>query len=477
MGGKYKYLLKNIGLMTISNFTSKILSFLLVPLYTSALSTNEYGIYDIYTTTAFLLVPLLSVCISNATLRFTLDKTNKPREIFRICIGYYIRACVIVTFAICVNAIFNLVHIFNEYPIYFILYYALCLLSDILVSFARGLEKIFDVAVAGILSSLATISLNILLLVIFPIGIQGYFIANCAAFAAMCVYLILRLKLWKYFASPLKKQLRNEMEEYSRPLIFDQIAWWINNVSDRYIVTWLCGTADNGIYSVAYKIPSFLSIFQTIFNQAWSLSAVKELDDKANDFYTIVYKMYNCILVLFCALLIFADKFIAKMLYAKDFYTAWMYAPFLTVSVIFGCLSGMFEGVFIAAKKTKIMASSTLVGAGLNTILNIVLVWWFGPIGAAIATLISYIFVWAIRMNKVRSLIELDICLKRDVFSYFLLIIQAVIMLSQLKMWIVYTIEILIIIFHILLYADDIIQIIKTKSKLSHKSEKSGKLL
>lgn len=40
---KYKYLFKNVGLLTISNFGSKILSFLLVPLYTSLLTTGEYG--------------------------------------------------------------------------------------------------------------------------------------------------------------------------------------------------------------------------------------------------------------------------------------------------------------------------------------------------------------------------------------------------------------------------------------------------
>ena len=78
MEGKYRYLLKNMGLMTISSFASKILSFILVPLYTAILTTDEYGTYDIYTTTAFLLIPLLSVCISDAVLRFALDKENEP---------------------------------------------------------------------------------------------------------------------------------------------------------------------------------------------------------------------------------------------------------------------------------------------------------------------------------------------------------------------------------------------------------------
>ena len=46
MKSKYKYLFKNVGLLTLSNFGGKILTFLLIPLYTKYLTTSEYGIYD-----------------------------------------------------------------------------------------------------------------------------------------------------------------------------------------------------------------------------------------------------------------------------------------------------------------------------------------------------------------------------------------------------------------------------------------------
>ena len=49
---RYKQLMKNMGLLTIGNFASKLLSFLLVPLYTNVLTTKEYGTFDIVVTTA-----------------------------------------------------------------------------------------------------------------------------------------------------------------------------------------------------------------------------------------------------------------------------------------------------------------------------------------------------------------------------------------------------------------------------------------
>lgn len=460
MGDKYRYLFKNIGLMTISNFSSKILSFLLVPLYTSVLSTEEYGTYDLYTTTAFLLMPLFSICVSDATLRYTLERHKNPGAVLSISIKFYIRACLCITVLIVLNTIFSVVPLFNQYPLFFLLYYYLCLLSDILTQFARGLEKISDVAISGILSSITTVTLNILLLLVFSLGLEGYFIANCSAFAATIIYLVIRLKIWKYIKMSTSQQLKTEMERYSAPLIFNQIGWWINNVSDRYVVTWLCGTAANGVYSVAYKIPSMLSIFQTIFNQAWTLSTVRESKNESSEFYLNIYKYYNCGLVILCSVFIAFDRLIARILFASEFYQAWRYAPFLLISVVFVCLSGFFEGILVAAKKTDILAKTTIAGAGVNTVLNIIFVYIMGPIGAAIATLISYFIVWAVRMKSVKSIMNIKFDLIRNIVSYCILTMQALCLFMRNNLFVL-SIEMIAIIALIVIYANNLLFIIE----------------
>lgn len=453
---KYKYFLKNIGLMTLSNFASKILSFLLVPLYTSVLTTADYGLYDIYTTTAFLLVPLLSGAVSQAALRFSMDADSDRRQVFSEAVRTFIRASLIVVVAVVINAWLNLVPLFNEYPIFFILYYVFCLLSDILLSFARGIDCIFDVAIAGIISSVVIIVLNVTLLLVFPMGVSGYFIANISAFVVVSIYLIIRLKLWRYLTTGRDKSLSGEMAEYSRPLIFDQIAWWINNVSDRYIVTWICGAAANGIYSVAFKIPSILNVFQSIFNQAWTLSAVKEIDESSGEFYSRIYSIYNCGLVLLCSLLLVGDKVVARILYANDFYQAWQYAPLLTISVVFSCLCGVFEGIFAAAKETKILASTTIVGAVINIAMNLVLVRYYGPLGAAFSTMVSYGLVWFARLRKASSIVRLNIHLSRDLASYAILLLQSFFLILITDPVYMYAIEVLLLLLIVLLYVKDL---------------------
>ena len=67
--------------MTLASFGTKILSFLMVPLYTNILSTEAYGTYDIYQTTLFLIVPVLSLNIADGIMRFSLDETYDKREV------------------------------------------------------------------------------------------------------------------------------------------------------------------------------------------------------------------------------------------------------------------------------------------------------------------------------------------------------------------------------------------------------------
>lgn len=430
MGGKYRYLLKNIGLMTISNFASKILSFLLVPLYTNVLTTSEYGVFDFYVTSILLLTPLLSSNILDAVMRFSLDKNSNPNDVFSIGLRY----CIIAVFACLLLTIVNLrMHIIETltmYPVYFILYFTFSLLQDLMNQFARGLEKISDVAVGGIINSVVVVSLNIYFLIYLKLGVNYYFLSYIIAFAITSVYLIVRLKVWRYIV-PCEHNdtLKKGMISYSRPLILQNIGSWINNLSDRYIVTWLCGTAANGIYSISYKIPSMLTVFQTIFNQAWTISAVKSYNDDQDNFYTKIYRMYNLGTVVLCSILIIMDKLIARILFAKEFYEAWKYAPFLIISVVFNSMAGLLGGVLIAAKKSNEIAITTVVGASVNTVLNIAFVLLWGPVGAAIATLISYFLVWITRIITIHRIIKIRINLGRDIFVYIVLLLQAVMLL------------------------------------------------
>ena len=164
---KYKYLLKNVGIMTLANFGTKILSFLMVPLYTNVLSTEAYGAFDIYQTTLFLIVPVLSLNIADGIMRFSLDEEYDKREVFMVGVRRYVAACLLCVLIVAVNQIFSIIETLTLFPHFFVLYFVTSLMSDILNNYARGIEKVSDVAVGGIMGSVSMLSLNVLFLLVF----------------------------------------------------------------------------------------------------------------------------------------------------------------------------------------------------------------------------------------------------------------------------------------------------------------------
>ncbi|MDE6863683.1 MAG: oligosaccharide flippase family protein, partial [Eubacterium sp.] len=209
--------------------------------------------------------------------------------------------------------------------------------------------------------------------------------------------------------------------------------------SDRYVVSWICGLSANGILSVANKIPSILNIFQAIFNQAWQLSTVKSYDPEDKDkFFTNTYNMYNFALTEVCSLLIVLDIVLSRILYAKDFFEAWKYVPFYLIAILFASLSGFFTGIFKAVKDGKTESLTTTIGAICNIVINLILVFSIGVIGAAIATAISYIIIWALKIYKAKKYISLKTNLKRDIFAYVLLFVQTILLLTIKESFILY---------------------------------------
>lgn len=429
--GKYCYLAKNIGLLTLSNFATKLLSFFLVPLYTSILTTTDYGTYDLFNTTIGVLLPILTLNVQDGVMRFAMDKNYDREAIVTIGFRYILIGTAITAVGLGINYLFGFSSLAKDYWIFFLLMFISQSLGGMIPCYVRGIDRIADLSVSSVIASVVTIGCNILFLVGFKWGLVGYFLANIIGPMIQSLILAIRARMFRdtHLLRPYKKETK-EILNYSRPLIANSIAWWVNNASDRYVVVYFCGIAANGVYSVASKIPSILNIFQTIFGQAWTLSVVKDFDpEDKGGFFANTYRAYNCLLTIICSLIIVADRILAHFLYAKDFYIAWRYVPWLTIAIVFGALSGYIGGFFTAVKDSKIFAQSTIIGAITNVILNILFTPIIGPLGAAIATTICYVEVWAVRLYHSKKYIHLKINLARDVTSYVILIAQSIVLL------------------------------------------------
>ena len=426
---KFKQLSENTLLFVISGFGTRIITFLFVPLYTYILSTNEYGLVDLIVTTVQILIPILTLNIQDAVLRFSLEKKYKQEDC--ICIGLCIIAMssALLGIALVLLRYCGLLILENNYTVFLILMFIIGSLNNILSMYLKAKNQVNVLAVCGLISTVITCILNVLLLLIFQWGINGYMVAYISGTLVANVGLIFLGKVIKDVKiGTCEAKIGKTMILYSAPLIANSIGWWINNASDRYILTYFCGTEINGIYAISYKIPAILSALQSVFYNAWSISAITEFDKNDKDgFIGDTYKIYSSLSFLACSFIMMFNIWIARILYAKDFFVAWKYVPFLLVGTVFNGL-GLFNGcIFTAVKKTKEISITTIIGATVNTVLNFTLIPYIGPYGAAFATMIGYFTIWAVRTVRMKKIIELNINWYKQMTIIVVLLIQCIV--------------------------------------------------
>lgn len=463
---KYLYLLKNIGFLTVSNISTKLLMFLLVPLYTSILSTADYGKYDFIQTTVNILVPILTINIYESVMRYAMDRSYSLSEVFSVGVHYCIIGNLLIILFLFVNNLFVLNVFIKEFSLYFFLFFFVNSFLGVISATARGLGEFKSVAISGVIGSSVSISMNILCLCVFKWGIDGYFIANIIGILSQMIYLTIAIHCWKYLSLKIHDfQTKTEMLGYSIPTIANAISWWINDLADRYILIFLCDISVNGIYSVAAKIPAILNMLQSIFSQAFMLSAVKEFDaDDKKGFFRKTFTLYNFTLVLLCSLIICFDKILAHFLYANEFFTAWKYAPFLTISIIFGSLSGYAGSIFATIKRSDYFVRCSGTGAIANILMNFIFIPRIGALGAAIATTFSYWIVYLVSVYYLHKTMNVKLASIKDNIAYIILFFQSILLLVEYNSYFVeYIMQFTIFTFLIVLYFKEIKCIIKRK--------------
>ena len=465
---KYKRLAKDTGLFALSSFGSKLLLFLLTPLYTSILLTEEYGKADILSTTVTLVYPLLTLAISDAVLRFAMDSDADNGVVLRTSLLFVVSSTIVLWFF---QPLLSLISIaLSEYWIFFVFTYFLFNLHSCFSNFMKGIGKTKLFAIQGIIQTVGIIASNLLFLIVFKFGLKGYLCSIIIGYTLPIIFMFVFGKLYR-FLIPLKidKGTLVRMLKYSVPLIPTLIAWTINASIDRYMIIWFVGESENGIYSVAHKIPTLFTTVATVFVSAWQLSAISNYGSKDDsDFYTMVYNGLHLVSIFAVMAIVALSKPFAALLFAKDFYAGWQYVPMLTLSALFSAYSGFLAAANRAAKKTTILLISVIIGAFINIVLNLFLIPRYGALGASIATFISFFFVWLIRIVSVQWIIRVKINIVKTSVSLLLLIISCVFITFDLSFrFLVWggslALLLLIYLFDIIDMAKKIIKVIKEK--------------
>ena len=435
MNSNNKKLALNIFLMFWVYFLPKSLGFLLLPVYTSYLSTEEYGIADVILTTSCLISPFVSLGMPGAIFRFNIENKDDYRP-YRIATSIFVKNVLILILVLC--AVYFLFQIKFLYLFYLFLTIGFSLLSDINISYLRSLEKMKLVSVCGVGSSFLTAFCNVRFIVVFNLGLYGFLLSSIVGYAFN--YLVSGISIYGYRKKILSvnklkgiKILRKEMLQFSIPTIFSGILWWVTSSSDRYFITWMCGSSANGIYSVAFKIPLIIVTIDAIFGAAWLNTLYDTYKTKEGKAYIIkVFNGYSFLLCFLCSFLIMTNKFLSNLLFSKEFYEAWKYVPILLISVVLSTSSNFLSTLLAVYKKTKISLNISIITALLNVSLNWILISITrSPLGAALATCLSFFVTFGLNYHFSKKISNIDFCCFRIIMMLLLLTLQTYNDISQ----------------------------------------------
>lgn len=396
-------LAKNTLIISVGKICTQIVSFLLLPLYTGILSTEEYGAVDLIVTYISLLVPIATLQLDQAIFRFVLEKRGN-KDVTKHIVSTILTMIIISLLTISLVGIIIAQFVTNIYK-----YYILGLLLStsyvtVMLQVARGFGNNKVYAFGSFLNASINVVANVVTIVFLHLGAQGMLIANILANLLAGSYIFFILKVYKYFkiCNPQKGEIKKYLE-YSWPLIPNSISWWILSASDRTIILAEMGVSYNGIYSIAGKFSHMYSIMYNIFNLSWTeILAVHFNDENRTEIFRTlqdsVVKILLCVYLEIVAVMPFIFPIMIDIKYADAYYQI----PILMLGVFFSAMIGTMSAYYIADKNTKVIANTTIMCALINIVVNLALIRFIGLFAASISSAVAYISMYIIRYRDIR---------------------------------------------------------------------------
>lgn len=420
------YLIKNTAIFALGNFATKIITFFLIPIYTNALTTSQYGTVDLISTISTIAIPLLTLNISEAVMRFNLDKNANYNKITKIGIMILLLGMIFGIILIPISTMFNDL---AEFAVYIYFYAVLTAASQLFLADLRGKEMLFQYSIGNILNTLLIAIFNILFLLVFNLGIKGYLLAYILSAMVVTCYAFIIGRGFESLKTTLDVKICKKMLKYSIVLIPNSFMWWIMNSSDHIMVTSFMGVAANGIYAISYKLPTLVSSIMQIFNMAWGYSAIKEEGAMDEEEYNnrVLKNVIMAVMIIGIGMMTITKPFL-RIYVSDEYFSAWKYTPFLIIGCVYSTLATFMSTSYTVHKDSFGFMFSGLFGGFLNIILNFILIEKIGIYGAAFATCMSYTSVLIFRAVHTRKYIKYNLFNKEFVIGTIFMIASSILM-------------------------------------------------
>lgn len=402
--GEARRLIKNTGIIAVGGMATKLVQFLLLPLYTSVLPPTEYGAVDYLNTIALFCVPVASLLMDEALFRFLIDCETEEdrRRAVTATVGVLALGCVL--FAALMGVLELVFHPDSFWWIVGLVYAGTML--QMVSALLRGFGDTMGYSLANFLASAVMIVLNVLFIAVFRWGVEGMLSATVIAQGGVALVFAVRKRVWRYVdLSLIDRAYMGRLIRYAVPLVPNKVSWTIMNMLDRLVIMVTLGPGAAGLYAVAYKFPNVMDQVYGFFYQSWKESSARSLNAEGDevDFYDAIYRMLRRFMMSVVLGMTALMPLVYDLMIDWQYHEGILYVPILLLATFFSNISGFYGGIFTAHKDTKIMGTTTIVSALLCLVLNLVLIPSIGLYGASVATLASMFVVNEYRRVKVRA--------------------------------------------------------------------------
>ena len=365
-----KGFIKNTLIFFVGTVLSKMVSFLMMPLYTEKVPTSQMGIFD---TSVTLVTMLFSICyfeIWSAALRFLYSKEYSTNKRGITQAGWKIFAVSTFIFSI----LCTIMCIIMRYDyIYLVVGYGIATaLSNQITFIARGVGLNKQFSISGIISTLVHLSLNVLLLTVFDLDYSALYISFIAGVFAQVLFLGICIKksgrLTKSEDQD-KKLLLKEMLKYALPLCLNTVSYWFLSSFNRVVYNSIFGNHASGIFSIGSRFGSIIALATTCFTYAWqdlAFSNANNAEEERVELYITACNKYQQFLTATTAMLLPLLNLIFPILVKGDYTDALSLVPSFVVVAVVSAYSSFIGNIFYAIKDTKIISISTVISAITN---------------------------------------------------------------------------------------------------------------
>ena len=412
---KNKELIKGTIIYAIGSFGSKVLSLLIVPLYTFYIVPEELGNYDLILTTINLLIPIIIFQITDAAYKKIVERFDERQKIISNTYWMLLISSIISSILCIVIGKYT---IGLRYAIYLTVMLIVQMWFLSLQRLLRALKRQKTFVVAGIFQTFCFLVLIAILVCGIKLKVDGLCISYTIAHFIAIIFMLIQCGDLVVKKITFNKKNLSEMLKFSIPLIPNAMSWWLINSSDKYIIRLLLGASSNGIYSVSSKFPAVLQTVNSLFYSSWQDVAIREKAGEERDkFYTNTFEKYYELIFGLVLIAIPATRAVLPFVVSAEYKSAALYSTFIYLGMVFQGFSSFYGINYLNHNKTFGATSTSIVAAVINLVVDFILMPYIGLYAAGISTFMGFFVMWLIRVKQTKKITNIQIN-KRKFLAY-----------------------------------------------------------